>query len=256
MCNSLWSGNLMHKNEISSLFSMGALLCAGMWSTAVLAADDGNAHMEGIIAGSYQAAGESRVHGQDVNGEGTAQLYLFGTLDMGPGTWNLEVRGGTTPRSNGVTQFYGSNGLVGETTDSDGDGRIAVTQLFYALPVGNGQLRAGLLDPGAVLDTSDVANDEYTQFLAEAFINNATIGFPSFVLGAAYQGNVNQHVDYRIFAGSDSGLEEDDHSYSNVFDVGGDRGAYGKGAFTGAEIGWHANGVSLRGGVWYDSGAV
>src|SRR5699024_2257063 len=91
-------------------------------------ADDNKAHIEGIVVGTYQTASESRVNGEEVNGEGNAQLYQFGTLDMGPGAWNLEVRGGTTPRDQGVSSFYASNALAGETLDSNGDGRIAVTQ--------------------------------------------------------------------------------------------------------------------------------
>src|SRR5699024_4411396 len=121
------------------------------------------------------------------------------------------------------------NALAGETLDSNGDGRIAVTQLFYELPVGPGQFRAGLLDPAAVLDTNDVANNEYAQFMADAFVNNLSIGMPSFVLGAAYQGDINRNLGYKLFVSSDSGLEaEDDPTYSNVFSLRGDRGDYRK----------------------------
>lgn len=174
---------------------------------------------------------------------------------MGPGTWNLEVRGSTTPRSNGVSGFYGSNASVGETTNDDGDGRIAATQFFYELPVGPGQFRAGLLDPTALLDGNDVANDEYSQFLADSLVNNPTIGFPSFVLGGAYQGQATQHIDYKLFVGSDSGLQEDDASYHNVFAIDGHhRDGYRKGAFSAAELGYHANGYTAQAGVWYDTG--
>lgn len=232
----------------------GALLMAVLSPSAF--ANDNNAHIEGIVVGTYQAASESRVDGQSVNNEGNGQLYLFGTLDMGPGTWNLEMRGSTTPRDQGVTTFYGSNALVGETTDSDGDGRLAVTQLFYELSFGPGQLRGGLLDPTALLDGNEVAADEYTQFMADAFVHNPTIGFPSFVLGGAYQGDVNRRLSYKVFAGSDSGLEDGDHTYHNVFDVDGERDGHSKGAFTTAELNWHANGYLLQGGIWYDTGDV
>lgn len=231
-----------------------ALLMASLSTTAF--AEANNAHVEGIIVGTYQAATESQVNGQDVDDEVTGQFYLYGTLDMGPGAWNLEIRGGTTPTENGVSTFYASNGLVGETLDADGDGRIAVTQLFYELPIATGQFRLGLLDPAAVLDGNDVTNDEYTQFLADAFVNNPTIAFPSFVLGAAYQGDATRTVGYKLFVSSDSGLEEGDHSYGNVFDIDGDRNGHDKGAFTAAELFWHADGYSLKGGAWYDTGKV
>lgn len=246
----------MHAYHVARSASLGAALLLAGFTTGAFAADN-NAHVEGMLVGTYQAANHSRVNGQDVNNEANGQLELYGTMDMGPGTWNLEVRGSTTPRDNGVTSFYGSNALVGETLDSNGDGRISVTQLFYELPVGSGHFRVGLVDPTALLDGNDVANDEYTQFLADAFVNNPTIGFPSFVLGMGYEGKVSEHVDYRLFAGSDSGLEaEDDPTYHNVFDLGGRRDGHRKGAFVGGELGWHANGYALKAGTWYDTGKV
>lgn len=235
----------------SALVTLGLITFSACATAA--SGDDNNASLHGVVLGTYQLASESDVNGQDVDDEGNGQLYLLGTLDMGPGTWHLELRGSTTPADNGISSFYGSNASVGETVNSDGEGRIAVTQLFYQMPVGPGRIRAGLLDPTAVLDGNTVANDEYTQFLAGRFVNNPTIGFPSFVLGAAYQGHATKHIGYKLFAGSDSGLQaENDPTYDNVFDITeGD-----KGAFTAAELNWHANGYMLKGGVWYDTGEV
>jgi hypothetical protein len=216
-----------------------------------------NAHIEGILAGSWQTASESHVAGQKVEDEGNGELYLFGTMNMGPGAWNLELRGSTTPRTNGVSSFYDSNALVGETTDENGDGRIAATQFYYELPVAKGQLRAGLLDPTALLDGSEVANDEYTQFMAPVFVNNPSIGFPSFVAGTAFQGEATSNLNYKLFVGSDSGLQENDATYDDTFDLDGNRGTHRKGAFTSAELGWHNDkGFALKGGVWYDTGKL
>ncbi len=226
--------------------SLGAALAPG----AAAADDMDNAHVEGIVIGTWQAASRSSVDGQDVNSEGNGQLYLLGSMDMGPGGWVLELRGSTTPRENGVTSFFASNASVGETTDADGNGRIAATQLFYELPVGPGQLRVGLLDPGAVLDGNEVNDDEYVKFLADSFVHNPTIGFPSFVLGAAYQGTVSEGLDYKLFVSSDSGLEDpDDPTYQNVFAI----RESGKGAFTAAELDWRLQDYSLQAGVWYDT---
>lgn len=235
--------------NIATAACMGVALLG--LSTGAIAADN-NANLSGIVAGTYQAG-----TGSNINDEGNGQVYLFGTMDMGPGTWNMEVRAGTTPAANGVSSVDGSNALVGETTDDNGSGRIAITQLFYELGVGPGQLRVGLLDPTAVMDGGEIANDEYTQFLADAFVNNPTIGFPSFVLGAAYQGQLNSNLNYKLFVGSDSGLEEADHTYNNVFEVDGDRGTHSKGAYTNAELDWHNEaGYAVKGGIWYDTGNV
>lgn len=241
----------MHKT-VRGVYYGTALVVTGLSTVAL--ADDNNAHIEGIVTGTYQAATKSHFGSQDIHSEGSGQFLVFGSLDMGPGSWNLEARGSTTPHDNGVSSFYGSNATVGETTNSHGDGRIAATQLFYELAAGPGQFRAGLLDPTALLDGNDVANDEYSQFLADSFVNNPTIGFPSFVLGGAYQGQASQNIDYKLFAGSDSGLEENGSSYHNVFAVGGHRGDHRKGAFTAAELDYHDNGYTAQAGAWYDTG--
>lgn len=214
-------------------------------------AQQNNAYISGILAGTWQTASRS-----NVNDEGNAQLYLYGTMDMGPGTWNLEIRGSSTPKTNGVSG-YGSNAMVGETTDANGHGRVEATQLFYQLLAAGGQLSFGLMDPTGVFDGNAIANDEYTQFLADAFVNNPTIGFPSFVAGGAFQAQLNDALDYSLFVGSDSGLEEGDHSYQHTFDLDDKHAGHHRGAFTAAELHWHNDqGVSVKGGVWYDTGKV
>lgn len=243
-------------NKCKTSAGLAVLLVSALGGNA-FADTANNAHLEGMLSASWQTASESSVGSQKVEDEGNAQLYLYGSMDMGPGSWNMEVRGSTTPRSNGVSSFYGSNALVGETTDENGDGRLAVTQLFYQLPAGNGDLSVGLLDPAGFFDGSNVANDEYTQFLADVFVNNPTIAAPSFALGAGYQASVSDTLGYQVFAGSDAGLEDGDHSYHGVFTVDGKRDGYRKGAFTSAELDWqNAKGQVLKAGIWYDSGDV
>jgi hypothetical protein len=234
---------------------MGLLLLIAIHGAAK-AADNpdahrhGRTHVEGFLLGTWQGANHSRVDDQDVHDEGNLELYLLGSLKMGSGSWYMELRGSSTPRKNGVSEFYGSNALVGETINADGKGRIAATQFFYELPVGAGKFRLGMLDPTAVLDANDVADDEYTQFMADAFVNNPSIGFPSYVLAAAYQGAASERLDYKLFAGSSSGLQDPaDPTYHNVVDVGGE----GKGAFAAGELDWRVQDYSIQAGLWYDS---
>lgn len=236
------------------------LLAGALWATAAAAQDTDttdqdadmarNASVSGILIGTYQLASESEVNGQDVEDEANAQLYLFGELDMGPGTWFMEVRGGTTPQEDGVTSFFGEvNDTVGETLDEDGEGRFAVTQLYYGLTVGRGELSLGLLDSSANLDTNPIADDEYTQFLGSSFVNNPSIEYPSFALGAVYAGELSGNLGYTVLASSTGGLEDSaDPSYDNVFDVDED----GKGAFLAGELRWNTASLDGNVGIWYN----
>jgi len=99
--------------------------------------------VSGILAGTWQHADGSGSGAVSDYGEGNAQLDLFVHRRMGPGRWNMEVKGGTTPRSDGVAAaFPETNGLSGETLDAQDRGRAAVTQLNYGLP-----LRGGWANP-------------------------------------------------------------------------------------------------------------
>ncbi|MES1925792.1 hypothetical protein [Salinisphaera sp. T31B1] len=235
------------------------LACAADQSAAQgaeqITAQQGNtrqdrAAVSGILIGTFQNTSQDRVDGQSVEAEGNGQLYLFGDRDMGPGTWHLEVRAGTTPRSRGVTRFYGEvNDSVGETVDADGNGRIAATQFYYELDAAGGDLAVGLLDATGLLDANDVADDEYTQFLGTSFVNNPSVDYPSFALGADYQRDINDNLGFQAFLSSSGGLgDQDDPTYGNVFDV----GESGKGVFAGTEMLWEAGPLYGDVGVWYN----
>lgn len=110
---------------------------AVLWACAVVAGEahhsdhadhetgtPGALRFSGILIGTCQSASESMDSEADVNGEANAQPYLFAAMQMGPGAWSVEVRGGTTPQSDGVTSvFPEANATVGETLDREGDGR-------------------------------------------------------------------------------------------------------------------------------------
>lgn len=232
-------------------FGIRTLSCIVLLSLCnVVRADEpvGKASIAGIVIGTYQAASRSAVNGAEVQGEGNAQALLEVELPLPPGSWHLEIRGGTTPADNGVTATFGeANATVGETLDQQGDGRIALTQLFYNVRLWRGTLSTGLIDPTAFLDTNVVANSEYTQFLGTGFVNNPAIDFPSFVLAATYGSQLTQGLGYRLFVSSSSGLQDaSDPTYPNVFSPGGD----GKGVFVAAELAWQGAGWQGHVGSW------
>ncbi|GAB3678825.1 carbohydrate porin [Salinisphaera aquimarina] len=246
----------MHRKYVSVL---GLLLAAGAahaqqgveaQTGGQEVVEDSKAAISGALIGTYQDTSQDRVAGQTVDNEANAQLYLFGSHAIGPGTFNIEVRAGTTPRNNGVTSVYGEvNDTVGETLDTHGDGRIAATQIYYNLAVGPGELTVGLIDSSGLLDANEIADDEYSQFLGTSFVNNPAIDYPTFVLGADYRAALSEHLGYQVFVGSSGGLEdEDDPTYGNVFDV----GESGKGDFSAAELDWHVADLYGDVGVWHN----
>lgn len=222
---------------------------AGIGNTAL--ADESS--IGGIIISTYQRAAAQSTP-DDTRDESNAQIELHGAAPFAAGSWHFEARSGTTPRRNGVSSAYASNATVGETLSGNGKGRLAITQLYYKHSAGRGHWRAGLLDPTAELDSGHIATDEYTEFMADAFVHNPTIDFPSFVLGASYTVGAGQRTGYAFFLGSDSGLEDGPHTYGNVLALRRGRDGASRGAFAAAEFKRVYRGYTLRIGGWYDSG--
>jgi|GEM_PF-3004560 hypothetical protein len=48
-----------------------------------------------------------------------------------------------------------------------------------------------------LLDANEIAADEYTQFLGTSFVNNPSIQYPSFALGANYQIDFTAYFGYQ-----------------------------------------------------------
>lgn len=232
---------------------LGTVLLIADCSNAL--AEESGASMEGVMVGAYQTSSTSRVHGHKVKDEFSGGLFLEGEMVMGPGQWRLQVRGSTSPRHRGITHYYETNETVGETLDSSDHGRVAVTELAYELPAGPGKLRMGFLDQEDYVDDVEVVNDEYTQFMADAFATNTTIGVPDYALGIAYEARLLDDASYKLLVGSDSGLEAEGRSnYHNVFSIAGHRDGHRKGAFIAGELGWHHKDYWMHGGIWYDTG--
>lgn len=222
---------------IAVLVLAGLTLSPTAWGT--------ESQISGILAGTWQHADGSHASSTSRYGEANGQLDVFLTLPMGPGSWQMEVKAGTTPRSDGISaMFPEANGLSGETLNAAGQGRGAITQFYYEANSGIGTISTGLLFAHNFLDTNPVADDEYRGFLATPFINNPTIALPIYVMGAAMQGAPAGSLGYTVFVSSTADLHE--NTYPNLFDFGG----HGHGAFMAIEMNWRHGGLSGNVGAW------
>lgn len=235
------------------MFVAGVLL-----SLPALAEDPGHRHgaapeeprpltFEGGITGVFQHADDKRI-----KDEAVASLDLVITLPAGPGEWTLYVEGNATPRTRGVSSLLpGTNADAGTALDADGDGRLQVSELHYALNGAGGRWTLGLFDPKGFLDTSTVANDETTQFLGESLVNNLTIGFPDYTLGIVYAREARGALPglTLTLTGSNGLADNEDRSYSELFSV----GQEGKGVFAAAELSWGRQDAALQLGAWVNS---
>jgi hypothetical protein len=107
----------------------------------------------------------------------------------------LYVEGNTTPFHDGVSRrIPEANTDAGTALNRSGEGRIQVSELRLIWPIFQGShVHLGLLDATGFLDVSQIANDENLFFLGGPFVNNPTIEFPDYALGAGLDGGLTDN---------------------------------------------------------------
>ena len=112
---------------------------------------------------------------------------IFGTFDFTDKD-ELFINASIT-FGNGITYKTEREGYSISTTaddledylrDINGTGRKYLLELFYQKKIGKLSITGGLIDSTAFVDTSRYANDELTQFLNSAFVNNPIAVLPSY----------------------------------------------------------------------------
>jgi len=131
----------------------------------------GKHNRRGRITGSYDL-------------EVSAELSALEGLDFDTGSLFIHLEGGW-PDTEGIdAASVGS--VFGVNADAVGNDAILVKQLFYEGPLFDDSLTLtiGKIDFTGVFDQSQYADDECSQFLNAAFVDDPTIPFPAYSLGA------------------------------------------------------------------------
>ena len=189
----------------------------------------------------------------NINDEITASFDLLSTLTTESGEWVIYIEGNKSPRINGVSSTLSeANADSGSALDRDSKGRLQVSELHYNTKLNDADLSIGLLDATGFLDASDVANDETSQFLSSSLVNNSSIEFPDYVLGASYhRDSSSSDLSYTFVLTSSHGLADNPNvSYSELIDV----SATGKGLFAAAELIIPVHTTTLTAGIWLNTG--
>lgn len=234
------------RNSVAAHSTWHVLPLALLWgpfSCADISA--GDVSWEAGITTVYQHADDYRA-----SSEWTASVDLSGTVKTARGEWLVYVEASTTPESSGVSAFYPTvNGDARSVLTEDGDGGVQISEINYTFRIENERsLMLGLIDPSAWLDRSRISNDENQQFLNGSFVNNATIAFPDYTLGAVYRTprQARRPAITVVLSGSDGITDLPDRSYQDLLDLNED----GRGVFLGAGANWRAGASSWRLGAW------
>lgn len=215
--------------------------------TRAAQADPSSLRVEGGITAVYQ---------QEVNGslqDTEASADLFAYLPNSHGEWMLYIEGSSKTTSDSLFNLYPEvNADAGTAQDSRGGSRLQVSELNYRWDHAPGRhLSLGAIDPSAHLDRSRIANDENAHFLGTSFVNNPTIAFPDYALGAMYR--IDRTADTpevtAILSGSKGLADNPGRSYQELIDI----AEAGKGVFAGLGARWALGDTRLGVGGWYRS---
>ncbi len=202
------------------------------------------------VAGGFtsiaQTTSDSRIYD-----EWLTSFDIVSVIKKGENEFYFYIEGNTSPRFQGVSSQLGeANTDAGSAVDRDGKGRVQVSELHYSFPFKHGRLSAGLINPAGNLDASDVANNETTQFLSAALVNNPTIEFPDYTLGAAFNYEFDSGAGLVFLVSNSHGLADNPNkSYSELLDL----NAAGKGEFYITEFHFHGWGMDIRSGYWLNT---
>ncbi len=208
--------------------------------------DDGVDQLSGNLVITGQSASQDSVK-NDVSASGDlVWLHAVGT-----GLWTVHEEGSTTPSGNSVSALIPeANGDAGTALDSDNQGRIQLSELYYSIREDDNPERIfhlGLLDMSSFFEQSRIASDETTQFLGASFVGNPTIEFPDYSLGLVFESRPEAWGMLRFGIASSRGLADNPkRSYSQLLSaVDGKQGVFAIGSWS-----WESPAWLVRAGLW------
>ena len=230
---------------VSTIYIRILFILSTVVSAIPALAENDITHEVGITAIALSAS-DSRIKNDET---ASADFWLY--WQRPHGRWTLYVEGNTTPRAEGVSTLLGeSNADAGTALDEARRGRVQLSALFYTHEWDTAHILAlGMIDASAYLDVSRIANDENTQFLGVSFVNNPTIEFPDYSLGAAYEQRleVAGMPVVRMVLTSSNGLADNPNvSYNQLLNV----DDASKGVFAALRAGWKSSNALINFGVW------
>ncbi len=223
----------------------------GGFSLGIIVLSSGNALamplVEAGITTTYQTTNDAQVR-EEITFSGDLVLRWQGEMSE----FYSYIEANNSPRQMGVSSVLPEvNADAGSALDDERRGRVQLSELGYRHFFNPQQtLSIGLLDVTAYFDQSRIASDENAQFLAVPFVQNPTIEFPDYSLGAVYEHQLGDGLALRTALASSNGLADNPNlSYAQLVNVGEEhKGVFAIAAITKSNSHW-----LMRTGLWLNS---
>lgn len=167
--------------------------------------------VNGILQGNTNS-GQIGGFPYDANTDGTVSIDLELLVPMNEnGTFYALIEAGNGEGVDArIPTFSGFN------ADAPGETDFRLSEIWYQHQWFDGRLRGrvGKLDLTTDFDCNEFANDENTQFLSGAFVNNLAVEFPDYALGAMIWYSLTERLELGY------AYAESDSDWNDLFDNG------------------------------------
>ncbi|WP_024851202.1 hypothetical protein [Hydrogenovibrio kuenenii] len=179
---------------------------------------------------------------------------LYGRYYGSGYTLNAHIEANSTPREKGMASAISQSNADARTAlSSNNKGRLQISEFFLSTGLTNSTVfHIGLLDSTAFFDSSNISNNENTQFIASDFVNNPVIDFPDYSLAGIIEHRFSNTNITKLMISSTNGLADNpSRDYSSLFEINDDK----KGIFSILESKWQSGREFFEVGVWSHNGA-
>ncbi|MDX8389200.1 MAG: carbohydrate porin [Mariprofundaceae bacterium] len=183
----------------------------------------------------------------------TASVDVILDAEVGAGTFHLYLEGASTADISASSLVANANTDAGTAANSDGEGRIQITEAFYTLEIDALAVTAGLIDLTGFADATTTANDEGTQFLALPLYGNSSIAFPDYTAALVFNYGVEDKLQWTLLLANAYGLGDNESAdYVDLLKFGENESGLSKGLFTLVEA-RVPGAVGITTGAWFSS---
>jgi len=198
-----------------------ALFAAPLLLTGNVLADDGANDGITIELGSTIVGQQISKHNGNINKDIIGSLDLVIDADLGFGTLHLYGEGASTADISASSLVGGANADAGTAATAAGRGRIQLSEISFSFDLGVLNTNIGVMDLTAFADATATANDEGSQFLADALINNPTIAFPDYSPAIVFNYGAEDGISFTALTANAYGLGDNPRgNYSQLFKFG------------------------------------
>ncbi|WP_421762682.1 hypothetical protein [Ekhidna sp.] len=142
---------------------------------------------------------------------GTVDLFAISSFGQNSLVFiNLQGVGGNGP-DKFFPNYSGFHGGAGTTQSGDGLDRINILEAWVEYSISNTSITMGKIDLTNYYDPNSIANDEYSQFLSNGFVNSSALAAPGNGPGMSINTELLNNFTFQV------GVASNDNSGDQIF---------------------------------------